>query len=150
MFTPRFGFVFVFFPLLFVFPGCVFHGTRNRVPKRAEFSRPLVELRASYPLLNFAGGTSPRAGGRLAKKGVAGQVAVLDARVLLRAWGTPNVQPEEAGFRDSDGQGSAVWVWQMYDKRVVARLQLWPIRKSKPFVEKLEVFEWSPDGKNRG
>jgi hypothetical protein len=78
---------------------------------------------------------------------------VLDARILLRAWGAPNVTPEEVGFREptgaGQGHGSEIWVWQFYDKRVVARVQVWPIRKSKPYVEKVEVWDLSGMGAGR-
>jgi hypothetical protein len=40
-------------------------------------------------------------------------------------------------------------VWQFYDKRVVVRVQVWPIRKSKPYVEKVEVWDLSGMGAGR-
>jgi hypothetical protein len=118
----------------------VLGGKANRVPKRAAFSAPLASLKVAYPILSFPDGR----GRSPVKKGVSrnfAQTPFLDAQVLLSAWGLPNVPPAEAGYPAGESQGSIVWVWQFHDKRVIARVQVWPIRKSKPYVEKIEVLE---------
>lgn len=118
---------------------CVSMDRSRRIPKRSDFAVPLDSLRSNYPVLSFPpkqGGGSTGVG-----KGQAGlrQSPILEASLLFKVWGAPNVAPEEAGFPPAVSQGSVVWVWQFYDKRVIARGQVWPIRKSKPYVEKIEV-----------
>jgi hypothetical protein len=76
------------------------------------------------------------------------QTPFLDADVLVSAWGLPSVTSADPGFPQTGSSGSAVWMWQFFDKRVIARVQIWPIRKSKPFVEKLEVQQL-PQSENR-
>lgn len=120
---------------------CVSGGRRRAIPKRLDFAAPLDALKSAYPVLTFP--EDRREGPGRANRGNGGQglrqTPVLEAALLFKAWGAPNVVPEEAGFPASATQGSVVWVWQFYDKRVIARGQVWPIRKSKPYVEKIEV-----------
>lgn len=127
--------------LLFGGVGCVFGGSLGRIPRRSDFAAPLASLKAAYPVLSFPGSQSRGAILPAAQTSPARQTPLMDAAVLVRAWGPPNVPPEAAGYGAASNQSAPVWVWQFHDKRVVVRLQIWPIRKAKPYVEKVEVFE---------